>query len=584
MQRNGTVIFEGSGSRPWLRFAEPVQVIRTAELDGVRPALEEIERAASRGLWAAGFLAYEAAPGLAPELSTHLRGSLPLLWFGLYERAEVIEPPSVSGEPSVGAWQMDADRTEYGQTIDEIHRAIADGDCYQVNLTQRLHAELSGDPMALATSLWNAQRGGEGAYVDIGTHAVCSASPELFLAIDGDRVTSRPMKGTRPRGLWSADDQAQANELAGSAKDRAENVMIVDMVRNDLGRVARTGTVDVPRLADVERYPTVWQLTSTVTATVDAPLTELLAATFPAASITGAPKRRSMQRIAELERSPRGVYCGTIGHLAPNRTGRFNVAIRTVTIDRSTGVAEYGVGGGIVWDSTAEDEWRECHAKAAVLTTPMPPDFSLLETLLWEPERGFWLDDRHRRRLLASAEYFDVPIAPESVDHALTRCIDGLTSAHRVRLLVARDGAIHTEVMPLPSSSADTEPWRLELARRPIDPHNRFLYHKTTHREVYESARAEHPIADDVLLWNPDGELTETTVANIVVERSGELVTPPVRCGLLPGTYREQLLAEGRIREAIIRRDEIAGGSRMWLINSVRAWIEAALAAAPGVG
>ena len=303
MHRSGTVVFEGSGSRPWLRFTEPVHVIKSAELDDIRPALEEIERGASRGLWAAGFLTYEAAPGLAPELSTHPRGSLPLLWFGLCESAEVIEPPPVRGDLFLSPWQVDIDRSTYGRLVDEIHRAIAHGDCYQVNLTHRLHAGLPGDPLDLAARLWAVQRGGEGAYVDIGTHVVCSASPELFLAIDGDRIASRPMKGTRSRGLWSTDDRDRAEELARSAKDRAENVMIVDMVRNDLGRVARTGTVDVPRLAEVERYPTVWQLTSTVTATADAPLAELLAATFPAASITGAPKRRSMELIAELQRS-----------------------------------------------------------------------------------------------------------------------------------------------------------------------------------------------------------------------------------------------------------------------------------------
>jgi para-aminobenzoate synthetase/4-amino-4-deoxychorismate lyase len=418
--------------------------------------------------------------------------------------------------------------------------------------------------------------------VDTGRFAIASASPELFFERAGPQLTMRPMKGTAPRGRWSKEDAERAEWLGRSEKNRAENVMIVDMVRNDLGRVAEIGSVRVRKLWQTERYPTVWQLTSTVQAASDAPLTEVLRATFPCASVTGAPKRRTMQIIAELEPEPRGVYTGCIGFIAPQRRAQFNVAIRTMVLDRHTQCAEYGVGGGIVWDSKPDDEYREAHHKARVLTERVP-EFSLLESLRWEPARGYWLLDYHLRRLRASADYFDYAFDAARVRAGLEHGTRELPAVpHKVRLLLRRDGGVIVTSAPL---QIQREPVRLVMARTPVNSNDRFLFHKTTARAQYDVAWSERgrsfdalgSDADDVLLWNERGELTETCNANLVVRLGDDLFTPPVECGLLGGTYRAYLLEQGEIRERVIHKDELEHARALFRINSVRGWQSAEL-------
>jgi para-aminobenzoate synthetase/4-amino-4-deoxychorismate lyase len=352
--------------------------------------------------------------------------------------------------------------------------------------------------------------------------------------------------------------------------------MIVDMIRNDMGRVADIGSVQVPSLFDVERYPTLWQMTSTVAATTDASLTDIMIALFPCASITGAPKPRTMRIIRQLETTPRRIYTGCIGFVTPDRKAQFNVAIRTVLIDKETGQAEYGVGGGIVWDSRTGDEYIECQVKARVLTANHA-DFSLLETMLWTPDEGYLLLPYHLRRLRDSAAYFGIPVEMEKIEEKLC---DGSASyarePHRVRLLVAQDGRISCRAIPL-SRSPSPHPVRLRLATTPVDSADPFLYHKTTHRRVYDAARAACPDCDDVLLWNERGEVTEACIANVVVQLDGELLTPPVQCGLLPGTFRAYLLDRGKVREEIITVETLEQCTRMYVVNSVRKWREALL-------
>src|SRR5258708_5940910 len=420
----------------------------------------------------------------------------------------------------------------------------------------------------------NANRPRHSAFLDCGRFVVCSASPELFFRLDRDVLTSRPMKGTAGRGLNPEQDREKGVELRQSQKNRAENVMIVDMVRNDLGRIARIGSVQVPRLFDLERYSTVWQMTSTVTARSFATVCEILQALFPPASITGAPKARTTQIIAQLETSARGVYTGCIGYIAPGRQANFSVAIRTATIDRDTGSVEYGVGGGIVWDSTSQSEYEECLLKARIVTD-RPPPFSLLETLLWEPDSGWFLLDEHLRRLAAWGDYLDVPVDIATVRarlDALAGTFDAIPQ--RVRLVVSRDGLVSCEAAPLAEPGRRV---RLALANSPVDPNDPFLYNKTTHREVYDKARAGRPDCDDVVLWNDRGEATETTIANVVIERNGRRITPPVECGLLPGVFRGHLLAGGELIEERITLDELRRASRIWVVNSVRKWREAEL-------
>jgi para-aminobenzoate synthetase/4-amino-4-deoxychorismate lyase len=427
-----------------------------------------------------------------------------------------------------------------------------------------------------------AQRPHYAAYVETTDFALCSASPELFFELDGRRIVARPMKGTIARGRWYDEDVARAGELAASAKNRAENTMIVDMMRNDLGRIARAGSVQVSDLFRVERYPTLWQMTSCVTAETAAGLAEIFAATFPSASITGAPKASTMRIIAHSETEPRRIYTGSIGSVAPGRKARFNVAIRTVLIDKRRREAEYGVGGGIVWDSTPQSEYDECLLKAAILHARLP-EFSLLESLLWTPGEGYTCLDEHLKRLRQSAEYFGFPPCEAAAAEELATIAGRLPAKpHKVRLLVAQDGKITCEAEPIREGEFP-DPVRLELAAEPIDASDVFLYHKTTHRTVYAAALAACRGGGDVLLYNQLGEVTETTRGNIVVRRGNDLWTPPVSCGLLAGTYRAQLLAEGRIRERVVPLEMLAECDELIFINSVRLWRKAELVGRPDV-
>jgi para-aminobenzoate synthetase/4-amino-4-deoxychorismate lyase len=399
---------------------------------------------------------------------------------------------------------------------------------------------------------------------------ICSASPELFYRREGDTVTARPMKGTAARGLTTTADRAQAEWLHQSEKNRAENVMIVDMIRNDLGRVATTGSVRVPELFAIERYPTLLQMTSTVTAETGAGLAELMAAVFPCASITGAPKVWTMRLLRTLEPEPRGVYTGAIGFLCPDGRSQFNVAIRTVVLDRRTETAAYGVGSGIVWDSEPAAEYAECLLKARVLDVPAArADFSLLESLRWTPEDGYWLLDRHISRLLDSAEYFNIPADEPTIREALQAAGQNLAAPAKVRLLVGQDGRPSVETAPL-SAGAGPSPLRLGVASEPVWSGDRWLYHKTTERDAYERALAGRPDCDDVVLVNERGEVTETSRANLVVELNGRRYTPPVSCGLLAGTARQKLLERGEIAARILSVDDLRQAQRVWTLNSVR--------------
>ena len=573
------VVLHDARRKQWLRFHEPCEVVRADRVDQVIPGLRHVDRMVrERGLYAAGFISYEAAPAFDVALDVHPLSSFPLLWFGLYSQPEVIQLPTRDSNSNytLGDWSPSVTRQEYDRAIAQVKEHLARGETYQVNYSYRLRAPFSGDAWEFFLRLVRAQQADYTAYVEADEFTICSASPELFFHLEGNQFTGRPMKGTADRGRTLAEDNAMAEWLRYSEKNRAENVMIVDMIRNDVGRVARVGSVRVPSLFDVERYPTLWQMTSTVTATTDASLTDLMTALFPCASITGAPKPRTMQIIRRLETTARRIYTGCIGFITPDRKVQFNVAIRTVLIDKKTGQAEYGVGGGIVWDSVTGEEYVECQTKAKVLTAKRT-ELSLLETMLWTPEEGYFLLSYHRRRLRESAAYFGIPVDMEGVQEGLAAEAASFPSEpHRVRLLVAQDGRITCQAVPL--SGATLPPVaRLKLAPTPVDSSDPFLYHKTTHRRVYDAARASCPDCDDVLLWNERGEITETCIANVVVELGGELVTPPVECGLLPGTFRTYLLDQGRVREDIITLDAVKRCTRLYVVNSVRKWREAFL-------
>ena len=574
MLLNGPALFESYSTDRQERshvFARPVDEVVATEVGQVQAALTAVEQAVERGLHAAGFICYEAATGLDRALQTAAPGELPLVYFGLFATRESPAAPAEGGDYVLGAWRPSVDRAAYEADIGRIRDHIAAGDTYQVNYTLRLRSEFAGDPRGLYHNMCRAQQAAYCAYIDLGRHVLLSAAPELFFRVQGKRCTTRPMKGTRRRGRWPAEDLRLAEELRQSVKDRAENVMVTDLLRNDLGRISQVGSVEVRQLWATERYPTLWQLTSTVESNLRAGfgLAELATALFPCGSITGAPKVRTMEIIAELEREPRGIYTGCIGYISPGGEACFNVAIRTAHLDREKGQLEFGVGGGITWGSSAAGEYAECLVKAQILHARRP-EFELLETL--RCEKGvFYLLDRHCQRLAAAAAYWDFALDRERVIEKLEKSIKGLDDkVLRVRLTLSRKGEIAVQVAPL----SPLAKLRVALAVEKVDSTDPFLYHKTTHRVVYERQLAARPECDDVLLYNERGELTECCIGNLVLEWAGQRYTPPVAAGLLAGTFREELLARGEIRERALKIDDLARADALYLINSVRRWVE----------
>ncbi|MEW5735062.1 MAG: aminodeoxychorismate synthase component I [Thermodesulfobacteriota bacterium] len=554
----------------WLRFAEPECVVEARRTEEVLPAVARVEELVRGGLFAAGCLSYEASPAFDPALRVRPPGEFPLCWFGLFrkvERLAALPAPEVPAE-APESWQHSVTREQFTDAIARIKEHIFAGDTYQVNYTFRMQAPFAGDAYGLFATLSARQKSKYAAFLDLGRFAVCSASPELFFTLDQGALASLPMKGTAGRGRWPEEDRLQALWLHNSSKNRAENVMIVDMIRNDMGRVAERGTVEVPELFTVERYPTVLQMTSRVTARTGRGLSQVLAALFPCASITGAPKVSTMEIISELETTPRGLYTGAVGFALPEGRVQFNVAIRTVTVDRRCGSAEYGVGGGILWYSDADDEYEECRIKAGVLRR-RAPQFRLLESLLWTPYGGFWLLSRHLDRLGSSAGYFGFPLDRDEAEKRLAGFAAGLPPRpHKVRLTLAESGEMEITAGPAPEPSSG--PVRVRLAPNAVHSSDCFLFHKTTRREVYEKAKARVPDADDVILVNEKGQATESAIANLAARIRGRLVTPPLSCGLLAGTLREEMIQSGELSERVLTPDDLRTADALFLLNSVR--------------
>ncbi|MBK7091395.1 MAG: aminodeoxychorismate synthase component I [bacterium] len=576
-----SVLLFDAANRVWLAFENPVEIITATNIEDVAASMLLVQnRVETEQLWAAGFLSYEASPAFDRSLIVHSESEFPKLWFGLYREPRRFALPDDADEAADNSlkWTSSIGREEYDANICRIKNLIARGDTYQVNFTTRLRADISSDfnSASYFQSLIQDQQASYAAYLDIGDHVICSASPELFFRLDGNFITTRPMKGTVHRGRTTLEDAKLSEWLAQSEKNRAENVMIVDMMRNDLGKIAKVGSVQVPQLFALERYPTVWQMISEVTASTDASFSQIISALFPAASVTGAPKPKTMAIIADLEPEARKIYTGTIGFLSPNRRAQFSVPIRTVLIDRTLRTAEYGVGGGIVWDSNSAEEYDECQTKAKVLAR-RPRDFSLLETLLWTPNGGYFLLEEHLSRLNDSADYFGFEFDLAKARKSLATLYNQLDGRQKIRLLLDRRGTITLQNDAIADVVSEV-PLRLRFAKDPIDSSDVFLYHKTTNRGCYESARQSVEDCDDVVLFNREGFITETTIDNIIVKRSdGAHVTPPVSCGLLAGTYRASLLSEGKIIEDEITIEQLKRATSITVINSVRGWRNAVL-------
>lgn len=585
----------GLGETRGLAFGEPLALRRAEALAEVPGVVDWAEAETRAGRWVVLALAYESAPAFDDVLPAHApQPGLPLAWAASHA-APLPELPAFlenngrknGGGCTSGPWRPLVRRADYDARLNRLRQLIAEGETYQANYTLPFECAcscikpregLGAGAAWSADQLWFAelarsQGAGFCAWLNLGRHRALSLSPELFFSTRDGVALARPMKGTAPRGASKEEDDALRQELAASPKNRAENVMIVDLLRSDLGRVAVPGGVETPALFRVEAYPTVFQMTSDVRARLrpGVGLFETLAALFPCGSVTGAPKVRTMQLLRELEPHPRGLYCGAIGLLEPHgRSNAFSVPIRTLTLDTTTKRARFGVGGGVTWDSTASGEWAECQAKMRFLSGG---DFDLLESLLLTQGR-YPLLRRHLERLSASALRFDIPLNLDAVRETLgALALRHPEGQHKVRLLVSPLGALHAEAAPI---TRDWTPLAVGWASEPVQSADPMLRHKTTRRAIYEAALAAEPHCGDVLLLNERGEVTESTRANIVLHLDGQLLTPPLSSGLLPGVFRAMLLARGRLRERVLTPADVAranAAGRVWLVNSVRGWM-----------
>ncbi|WP_374320612.1 chorismate-binding protein [Aquabacterium sp.] len=579
----------GSPQRERLAFSQPRQWLIATSAAQVRPTLDQAEALARQGLWCIGWVAYEAVSGLQAILPCHpATPGQPLAVFAVFDKASSWpDEPLAAATWSTADWQASGSADDFAGRIERIHELIRAGEVYQINLTAPYRAELTppqaSTPRAYFHALHASQPLGFGCYFDMqGLPAgapshVLSVSPELFFDWQAQRITTRPMKGTAPRHASPQADAAAAEHLRTSDKEKAENLMIVDLLRNDLSVIAETGSVQVPALFDVEPLPTVWQMTSTITANTRAgtSLSDVFTALFPCGSITGAPKRRAMHHITQLEDGPRGVYCGAVGLIRPGGHATFNVPIRTVTLQAAPSgwAASCGIGSGVTIDAQAAAEAHEWWHKQAFLRRAARP-FDVLESLRLDNGAVARLD-AHLARLSRSAQHFGRPCDVARVTAALQQ----LATRHpqgvfKVRLLLDADGGVRCEAAPL---TATHTPVRLHLARKPMPPADEFITHKTTRREAY-APFAPPAGCFDTLLWNEAGQLTECTIGNIAVQLHGEWVTPPLSCGLLPGVMRETLLQQGRLQERIIETNDLWRATGAALLNSVRGWLEVDLA------
>ncbi len=565
-----------------LAFGEPQQLLVARTLDEVRPVLEQVDALSRQGLWCVGYVRYEAAPAFDAALQVHAAEG-PLVWFGVHAQplagADVQRP--TGPEPHV-QWTPRFSRDEFDANMARIHEAIAAGDFYQLNYTAQLEAFFPVSPSSnSAENAWTyfaalrrSQPRAYGAFINTGDEQVLSVSPELFFDWDGQRILSRPMKGTAARGANPQEDADNAERLRSTPKEQAENVMIVDLIRNDLSRVAQPFSVKVPRLFHLEALPTVWQMTSDVTATTreGTRLWDVFAALFPCGSVTGAPKVQAMRQIKALEPDARGVYCGAVGVVRPGGHATFNVPIRTVTV--RDGHACCGIGSGITFDAQAEGEWQEWRSKRMFLERASQP-FELVETLALR-DGVVQNQALHLRRMAGAAAHFGFVWNEARVAQTLA----GVVQAHpagawRVRLLWQPDGESTVQAFAL----ADTPvPVMLQLADRPLEEaHGEFVRFKTTRRAHYDAFTPTDPAVFDTILFNPRGEVTECTRGNIAFLLNGQWVTPPLSCGMLPGVGREVLLAQGRLKERVVRAEHLPQVQGMAFINSLRGWLDAKL-------
>lgn len=575
-------------------FLDPVAWLRCGWNDDPAQFLEAASDRLRQGFYLAGWFAYEFGYLLEPSLASCI------MTRPLRKRAETLASLGVFRTPHIfdhrqqgfsgaGAWpepaiskqtepecridniRLNVDEYDYLEAVRTIKEYIADGDTYQVNYTVKLRFDLEGTAEDLYQRLRRSQSVSYSACIKEGERRILSFSPELFFRKHQGTITVRPMKGTSVRGRTLDEDSEHAEFLRSDIKNRSENVMIVDLLRNDLGRLSSPGGVRVRSIFDVEKYETLLQMTSTIEGAIPPGLSlaAVFKALFPCGSVTGAPKIRTMEIIRELELEDRGVYTGAIGFFAPDGEAVFNVPIRTAVLNNGRG--EMGIGSGIVWDSDPAAEWQECRLKARFLINPAP-EFQLIETMRWQAAEGFWLLDLHLKRLENSARYFGFALDPDTIREKLQQRAAGFTGPRRLRLTLERDGACTLADVALPPQLPAAEPYPIRLSTIATDSRSPFLFHKTTERQLYDEER-RHAVDDgcfEVLFRNENGELTEGAISNLFIRKSGRLLTPPVQCGLLNGILRQHLLESGEVVEAVLTEQDLAEAEAIYMGNSVR--------------
>ncbi|MGO8755032.1 MAG: chorismate-binding protein [Gallionellaceae bacterium] len=554
-------------------FADPECILTASKIDEVPELLSKAEAYAHSGYWVIGFVAYEAAGAFDKALQANEAppSGLPFAMFAVYR--DITTTPRQRKEHLGGVWHDETPRECFDAAVSKIRHDISEGSYYQVNYTTRLQASFFGDGLSFYDELKASQPSAYCAYLDFGDWQICSVSPELFFHFEAYKQTGRmltccPMKGTATRHSNPVDDLEAARKLRQSQKEMAENLMIVDLVRNDLSRVARPGTVKVPHLFSIEAWPTVWQMTSTVTCLTneDKGLREVFRALFPCGSVSGAPKAAAMTAIKALETTPRGVYCGAVGIVLPGGEALFSVGIRTPVINVAQGIAVCGIGSGITLDSEADNEYAEWLAKQAFLRQSCP-SYELLETLRLRQGR-YWLLRRHLRRIERSAVALGFPFDLKRLSESLKSAARQYPGGNwRVRLRLSASGEVSIEALPLDMLPLSPQ---VAMAGASVSSDNPWLRHKTTRREAYAALMKQQAGIFDTLLYNERGELTEFTRGNVVVELQGRLITPPATCGLLPGVFREVLLTRKRVQEEIATVDDLTIANNIWFVNSVR--------------
>ena len=567
MHRKTVIDFRALGER--YTFTQPIKELKTRDLAEVADLLAQVESYQEQGYYVVGYVSYEAAPAFEEKLAVHkspLLGEY-LLYFTVHDRVETSPIPLTYEEVDLPSkWREGTSAEDYEKAIAQIHHHLRQGDTYQVNYTVQLKQDLSANPFAIYNRMVVEQEAGYNAYVEHDEMVVISMSPELFFEQNDRELTTRPMKGTTQRGVTDQEDLAQASWLEQDPKNRSENMMIVDLLRNDMNRISEVGSEHVERLCQVEQYSTVWQMTSTIKSQLrpDVDLVTIFRSLFPCGSITGAPKIATMEIIKNLEPQPRGVYCGTIGLLLPNGRRIFNVAIRTIQLHQ--GKAVYGVGGGITWDSTWESEYREVHQKAAVLYRKQAR-FQLITTGRIS-QKSLLFEDQHLERLTKASRYFSFPFDPEELRQKIEEECQACDSHqdYRLRIILSKSGEMELSrqiLTPLSPSFC-----KAKLCLQEADLNQSFTYFKTTHRPHLNLDKQE------IIYHNAAGELLETSIGNLVLKIAGKLYTPPTSLGILPGIYRHHLLETGQVEEKVLTVPDLNQAEAVYGCNAVRGLYE----------